>query len=136
MIRGDILFALAAGVGLIWLLERRWFIAAAVAAVGLVLADRWIEGGALAAFALPAGLFAAKRSALAAAGVAALFAVAQNLWVSPDLPWAALAVLGAPVIAALALRLPFAAPRLPGWAFYAYYPLHLLAILLIFGPYR
>ena len=135
VIRGDILFALAAGVGLVWLLQRRWFVAAAVAAVGLVLADRWIEGGALAAFALPAGVFAARRSALAAAGVTVLFGVAQNLWVSPDLPLAAVAVLGAPVIAFLALHLPFSALRLPGWAFYAYYPAHLLVILLVFGPY-
>jgi hypothetical protein len=136
VIRGDILFALAAGAGLIWLVQRRRWALALAAGAALILANPWLEGGALGAFGLLAGFLSARRSTLGAAWTIAGFAVVQNLVAAPGLPWAAAAVLAAPLIITATARLPTVLPRLPGWAFYAYYPAHLLVVLLVFGAYR
>ena len=135
VIRADILITLAAGVGLVWLIQRRLWLPAAGAAVAVAAAGPWLDGGALSALAVPVGyLLARHRPAFAPWGVAVM-AAAANLWGSPHLLQAAALVLVAPLILMAAGRLGRWAPRGPGILFYVYYPAHLLLILVVLGPY-
>ncbi len=137
VIRADVLFTLALGAGAVWLIEKRWWIPLAAVVLGAGLADRWLDGGALAVAAMAAAFALLRKGhmTLAIWTVAGLMAV-QNLWAAPQTPWAAVAVFAAPLILMLSPWVSGAWPRLPRWAFYAFYPAHLLLIFLIFGPYR
>jgi hypothetical protein len=136
-LRLDVLFTLAAGAGGVWLWRTRrrlWLVPLGAA---LALANPWLDGGALGAAAVVACAILIERGRpWAAASVAALLVAASNLWLSPDQPPAAAAAFMAVPILAVGARIGRWVPRLPGWAFYAFYPAHLLAIWLAFGPYR
>jgi hypothetical protein len=137
-LRLDILFSLAAGVGLIWLLQTRRPILALLAAAALAPAAPWLDGGALTPLAMAGGwLLLRRRPDRPWPAIALIVAasVAHNLIATPDFWPGAVAVLAAPAILVVAARLPLGV-RLPGWVFYAYYPAHLAAIWLVFGAYR
>jgi hypothetical protein len=76
-----------------------------------------------------------RRSPWFAVAVLTLAAAAQNLHSTPQVPPAAVAVLGAPLLIWLSPLLQRVTPRVPGVVFYAFYPLHLLVILLVMGRY-
>lgn len=137
VIRADVLFTLALGVGAVWLIEKRWWIALGGVAMFAAFADRWLDGGALTAAAMAGAFILWRRgqTTLAIWTATGLMAV-QNLWASPHEPWAAAAVFAAPLILLLSPYLSRVAPRAPRWAFYAFYPAHLLVIFLVFGPYH
>jgi len=133
-LRLDILFGLAAGVALIGLIRARRPAAAAALAVALIPVGAFIEGGCLTPLAMAAGAWAERRRKGAGVLLITLACAGAALLEAPDLPLSAAAVLAAPLMIAASRRLP-AAPRLPGWAFYAYYPAHLALIWVVLGAY-
>jgi hypothetical protein len=134
-LRLDVLFSLAAGVLLLWLLGRRRYVWLAIACVVLAFGNRFLDGGALTPLAMLLGEFARRRSPWAAIWAIALAGIALNWVAEPQLWPAAFAALLAPPIFALSLMLRRFIPRLPMQVFYAYYPLHLAVIYLALGPY-
>jgi len=134
-LRLDVLFTLALGAGGVWLMQsgRAW----ALIPLGAVaaLANPWLDGGGLGAAAVVASAALVQRDRPVAGALAAAACVAaSNTIAAPDRPFAALAVFAAPALLMAARRLP-PPPRLPGWAFYGFYPAHLALIWLAFGPY-
>jgi hypothetical protein len=135
--RLNILFPLAAGVGLIHLLARRQLIGSGLGAILLAYLDRWLDSGAVTALGQAAAFLAwrGERRGLALWIITGA-AMLQNLAAIP-LDWgAALCCVAAPAIIAASGAMAPPRWRLPGLAFYAFYPLHLFAIWLVFGPYR
>ena len=135
-LRANVLVALAAGVALIELLRREYYVLLAAGIVLLLAADPWLDPGATAPVGMVAAYAVWPRSR--AAGVAILCALAAigDVFTAPQFPFAALAVLAAPVILIASPPLASITPRLPRWTFYVFYPAHLLAIWLVYGPYR
>jgi hypothetical protein len=134
--RLNILFTLAIGAGLIHLLARRNYLAAVLAAVPLMIVDRYLDGGAWTPIAAALAYACCQRSPAAALAVITIAALIGNFAV--QLPgWEpVMMVLAAPLIVLGGSRVGGAGLRLPGMAFYAFYPLHLLVIWLAFGPYH
>jgi TraX protein len=135
VIRANILVTLAIGVGLIYLWSRRFYIPVVLALFVLSFIDKYLDGGAITV----AGMITAyalnrfnRNAALAAVTVVAM---TSNLLMTPQTPEAALSVLAAPLIVLVSPVFSTLCPRVPRTAFYAFYPAHLLVILLVFGPY-
>lgn len=120
--RLNILFTLAAAV----LLEgstRRGSWWGLYGLVALLLAP-WVEF-IVAVPALPLLVWVARRSVPASALSAGIVGVLANGFIAPGDPWAALAAfLAGPVGWGLMQWAP-RIPRIPGWAFYGFYPVHL-----------
>jgi hypothetical protein len=133
-LRLNILFTLAAGAGLVWLLRKRLQVPLFVGAVILLLGNLWLDGGALTPLGIVLAYAFYERSSGAALAVVT-FAAAANIALAGG-SVAALAVLGAPLLIFLSPRCAGFVPRVPGWVFYVFYPAHLAAIWMIFGPYR
>ena len=134
-LRLDVLFTLAAGLALIWLLRRGRYGTCAAACLALVFADRFFDGGALTPLAMMLGFLLMRRSVWAAIALMTLAAAVADFISVPGFALGALGVIFAPFLIGLSMRLRDTTPRLPMQAFYAYYPAHLLAIYVIFGPY-
>jgi hypothetical protein len=135
-LRLDVLFTLAAGAGGFWLWRDRRWLALGLLALALAGLNPWLDGGALGAAAVTvAAIFAHHGRPARAAVAAALLVALSNLIASSAQPLAAAAVLAALPILGLLRPLGRLTPRLPGWLFYAFYPVHLLAIWLVLGPY-
>lgn len=102
---------------------------AAVALASIAALSAFVDYGLLGVFALPALAALGARSIGAGAWASGPIGVLSNLgvwtpYIGPGAPWA---VLASPIAwASLKVRRPL--PRLPRNAFYAYYPLHLLAL--------
>jgi hypothetical protein len=134
--RLDVLFTLAGGAALVWLLERRRYGLAAGVGLLCVCAWPWLDGGGLAPIAMAAAWLLLARGRLWV-GLAVITATsaAHNAWVMPGYWPAVAAVLVSPLLVVGIMALAPRVPRLPRWMFYAYYPVHLALILLILGPY-
>lgn len=136
--RLNIMFALAAGVGIWAAVERRLWLGLVAAAAGLSCARANMEYGGIFPFALAVSVPIAKRFPLAAV---ALVTSATALTDFPDPANSRMLVLLAvtklPVIAVFQLamtgRIPV--PRLPGWLFYTFYPVQFAVVLWLWGPY-
>ncbi|MEI9806082.1 MAG: TraX family protein [Pseudolabrys sp.] len=135
-LRLNILFTLAAGVDLIVLVTRRHYAIAILAAVALVAADRFLDGGAVTPIAQLGAFLLLRRSYAGALALITVAEIADDLMVVPQLWQAALTALGAPVLVWLSLRFRPPWRPLPGVVFYIFYSLHLAVIWLAFGPYR
>ena len=135
VIRANILVTLAVGVGLIYLLSRRFYGRSAMALLALLFVDNYFDGGAI----IVAGMIAAyalnKYYPFAALATITIAALASNLLLAPQMPEASLSVFATPVIMISEPGFLCVLPALPRAAFYAFYPAHLLVILLVFGPY-
>jgi hypothetical protein len=131
--RLNVLFTLAAGVGLILLVARNYYLPAVVVAALLILGDRMLDAGALTPLAMLAAYLVYRRSFLGALAIITLSAAAHNFIDVPYAWIAVLSVMAAPALILLSPRLK--TPPIPPLAFYLFYPAHLLAIWLVFGPY-
>jgi hypothetical protein len=133
-LRLNILFTLAAGTGLVFLLRKQLYLPLVAGALILLIGYLWIDGGAF----VPMGIVFAyalyERSPNAALAAVAFAAAAAILLAGGSA--GALAVLGAPLLILLSPRCASFVPRVPGWVFYVFYPAHLAAIWIIFGPYQ
>jgi hypothetical protein len=129
----NVLLTLAIAVGLTYCVNtKRYFWAAAIVAPLPFVLD--LLDGAATPLAMAAGCLLFRRSQTAALSLVVLAATIENL-LSPPLDWAgAAATLAAVPIILLSPILTARVPRLPGIVFYAFYPLHLLAVLLLLGP--
>lgn len=133
--RANVMVALAAGVVLIELVRREYYLALAVAISAVLATQPWLDPGATA----PIGMVIAyatwrRRRWVGIAAVCALAALSTYI-IAPYYPFAGLGVLGTPLILLASPRLADLTPRLPRATFYAFYPAHLLAIWLVYGPY-
>ena len=135
VIRANILVTLAVGVGLIYLLSRRFYFPLAMALLVLPFANNYLDGGALTAAGLVAAYALSQFDRNAALTTVTLAAMVSNLLLTPQTPEASLSVLAAPLIILVSPVFSTLCPRVPRAAFYAFYPAQLLVILLVFGPY-
>jgi len=130
----NVLPTLAFGVALIWVWIKGYAPVVFALAAGFLLAAVYLDLGLIAPPALLAGYALYRRSPAAAALVIGLCYAAAIAYARPDeVVGPAICLLVAPVIALCSLvskRLK----RLPGWAFYAFYPVHIGLIWLTFGP--
>lgn len=130
----NILFELLIGVLVVAALQR-WKdrFPATATAMAAAVAGMFCDYGPAGALAIPAMTLASQRGRPAAIVTLAVFGVLANLPVT-DLwtVFAATATLGAPMVAVLSLRVPGSRlPRVPKLFFYAFYPAHLLAFVLL-----
>jgi hypothetical protein len=136
VLRLNILFTLAIAAGLIHLLGRRNYLLAALVAAPLLVFDLYLDGGAVTPIGAALAYLFCQRSPVAALALVTLAGLVSTFTFAPE-SWAPLvAVLAAPVIVWGSAHLNGAKLRLPRIAFYAFYPLHLWAIWLVFGPYH
>ncbi len=118
---------------LIWVWVKGFQPVAFALAAGFVLAAGYLDLGLIAAPALLAGYVLFGRSPAAAALIISLCYSAALAYARPnELIAPAVCLLVTPVIGLCSL---FSARlvRLPGWAFYAFYPVHIGLIYLCFG---
>lgn len=130
----NVLPTLAFGVALIWVWVRGYAPIALVLAAGFLLAAGYFDLGLIAPPALLAGYLLYRHSPAAAALVISLSYAAALLYARPgELIAPAICLLVTPLIASCSL---FSARlgRMPGWFFYAFYPVHIGLIYLCFGP--
>ena len=129
----NVLLTLAIGVALTYCVSTARYVWAALIVAPLPFVFDYLDGAAT-PVAMAAGWLLFRRSQTAALALVVVAATIENL-LSPPLDWAgAAATLAAVPIVLLSPRLAAGAPRLPGIVFYAFYPVHLLAILLLLGP--
>jgi len=134
--QGNILFALLLGVALTALMQR-WlhgpataWRTAAVAAL-LVFCSFFVEYGLIGVVVVAATAILARRDPWLAVLASGPLGLAANLtYAMPPLEWVDLCAFGSSFVAALSVGLRTRLPRLPTQAFYAFYPLHLLALHL------
>lgn len=134
---GNILFTLAAGVGLVvarrsWL-EGRRSVGVLIALPALAISP-FVEFGVVGVLLVPALAVLASRSQALAAWCLGPLGVLAN--VSLGAPWLTVGALGAlfaSVVAVASPQLPLRLPRLPKQLFYAFYPAHLLALHALDG---
>jgi TraX protein len=135
IIRANILVTLAIGVGLIYLLSRRLYMYLPIALLILLFANKYLDGGAITVAGMLTAYALNRFYSYAALPTVTVAAMASNLLLTPQAPEASLCVLAAPLIIGVSPVFSTVCPRLPRAAFYAFYPAHLLVILLVFGPY-
>lgn len=129
----NVLLTLAIAVALTYCIKSARYLWAAVIVAPLPFVLHLLDGAAT-PLAMAAGCLLFRRSETATLALVVLAAAIENL-LSPPLDWAGAAATLAAVPIILLSRIPaVSVPRLPGIAFYAFYPLHLLAILLLLGP--
>ena len=130
----NVLVTLALGTGVIWVWVRGYRVIAALLAAALLIPAGWFDLGLIAPAAMLIGYALLPRSpSLSALAISACYATAL-LYARPhDLLAPALCLL-TPAAIALCAPLSSRLVRLPGWAFYAFYPVHIGLIYLIFGP--
>lgn len=133
--RANVLVALAAGVGLIELIRRRYYPALAIAIAALLALHPWLDPGATAPIGMAAAYALWGRSRVAGVAIICVLAALSDFYVAPYYPLAALGVLGTPLILLASPQVADLTPHLPRWTFYAFYPAHLLAIWLVYGAY-
>ena len=136
-LRLDVLFTLALGVGglVLWRSGRR--IALAMLTVLALAASPWLDGGGFTATAVGVGaVLQARGRPVGALRAVVGLVCAANLLSAPDRPMALLGVIAAIPLILVSRPMGTLVPRLPGWMFYAFYPVHLAIIWLVFGPYR
>jgi hypothetical protein len=130
----NVLPTLAFGVALIWIWVKGYAPVAFALGAAFLLAAGYLDLGLVAPPALLVGYVLYKRSPAAAALIISLSYSAALTYARPaELIAPAICLLVTPVIGLCSL---FSArlPRLPGWAFYAFYPVHIGLIYLCFGP--
>jgi hypothetical protein len=129
----NVLPTLAFGVGLIWVWEKGYMPAAAALGAAFIVAAGYVDLGLIAPPALLAGYLLYRRSPTAAALIISLFYAAALTYARPaEFIAPIICIMVMPLIALCSLfssRLV----RLPGWAFYAFYPIHIGLIYLSFG---
>jgi len=129
---GNIMITLAIGVTAVLLIERFRKAPSPIWILGLLalLPIAWFcEFGIFGAAMIPAMALIGVRdvkTGLWATGPLGLVANIVPAW--PPLTWVDLAALGASLIMIASVTLTVRLPRLPGQAFYAFYPAHLLAL--------
>ncbi|AMN39978.1 TraX family protein [Rhodoplanes sp. Z2-YC6860] len=129
----NVLLTLAIAVALTYCMKTARYFWAAVIVAPLPFVLQLLDGAAT-PLAMAAGCLLFRRSQTAALALVVLAATIENL-LSPPLDWAGAAATLAAVPIILLSQIPAVrVPRLPGMTFYAFYPLHLLAILLLLGP--
>lgn len=132
-IKLNVLLTLAIGVALTHCISTTRYVWAALIVAPLPFVYDYLDGAAT-PVAMAAGCLLFRRSPTAALALVVVAATIENL-LSPPLDWAgAAATLAAVPIVLLSPILAARTPRLPGIVFYAFYPAHLLAILLLLGP--
>jgi len=129
---GNIMITLAIGVTAVFLLERFRESPSPIWVLGLfaLLPVAWFcEFGILGAAMIPAmALIGARNVQTGLWATGPLGAVANIVPAWPPLTWVDLAALGSSLVMIASVRLNVRLPRLPGQAFYAFYPAHLLAL--------
>ena len=129
----NVLPTLAFGVALIWIWEKGYMPVAAALAATFLLAAGYFDLGLIAPPVLLAGYLLYRRSPTASALFISLGYAATLTYARPaELIAPTICFLVVPVIAFCSL---FSArlARLPGWVFYAFYPVHIGLIFLYFG---
>lgn len=130
----NVLVTLAGGVGLIWMWVRDYKpLAICLACASLYIAAIYDLGWIDPSFMLAAYLLYKRSPAAAAICISALFAssllyVRLHEWIGPAI------CLLVPPLVALSASFSTRLGRLPGWIFYAFYPVHIGLIYLFFGP--
>ena len=108
------------------------------ATIFIVVISRFVDYGPVGAVTIPVLAILARQNIMyAAIGAGIMGALANVLILVGDDILAKYWVLGvapllASLIAVLCLRVELPMPRLPGWFFYLFYPLHLLVLLMVF----
>lgn len=131
----NVLPTLAFGVALIWIWLKGYRAIALGLSAGFLLAAGSFDLGLIAPPALLAGYLIYGRSpALAALAISLSYAAALIYARPADLVAPAICLLVLPLLA-LCGMIATRPARLPGWLFYAFYPVHIGLIYLCFGPF-
>lgn len=134
-LRVNVLVALAAGVFLIELVRREYYLGLAVAILAVLAMQPWLDPGATAPIGMVIAYVTWRRHRWAGTAVVCALAALSTYIIAPYYPFAGLGVLATPLILLASPRLADLIPRLPRVTFYAFYPAHLLAIWLVYGAY-
>lgn len=130
----NVLPTLAFGVALIWIWVRGYAPIAFALAVGFIFAAGEFDLGLIAPPVLLAGYMVYRRSPAACAFVISLSYAAALIYARPgELIAPAICLLVTPVMGLCSL-VSARLGRMPGWFFYAFYPVHIGLIYLYFGP--
>jgi hypothetical protein len=133
--RANVLVALAAGVILIELARRAYYLALAVAILAVFAMQPWLDPGATAPIGMVIAYTTWRRHRWVGIAIVCALAALSDYVMAPYYPFAALGVLATPLILFASPRLADLTPHLPRATFYAFYPAHLLAIWLVYGAY-
>ncbi len=133
--RANVLVALAAGVGLIELIRREYYLTLAIAIAAVLALHPWLDPGATAPIGMAAAYVLWGRSRVAGVAIICVLAALSDFYVASYYPLAALGVLGTPLFLLASPHVADLTPHLPRWTFYAFYPAHLFAIWLAYGAY-
>jgi hypothetical protein len=133
--RANVLVSLAAGVVLIELIRREYYPALAIAIVALLAVHPWLDPGATAPIGMVIAYATWQRNRWVGIAIVCALAALSDYIIAPYYPFAGLGVLATPLILFASPSLANVTPHLPRWTFYAFYPMHLLAIWLVYGAY-
>ncbi len=129
----NVLPTLAFGVALIWLWEKGYMPIAAALGAAFILAAGYLDLGLIAPPVLLIGYLLYRRSPAATALIISLGYAAALIYARPAEPVAPIVCLLVTPLVAFCSLFSARLIRLPGWTFYAFYPVHIGLIFLCFG---
>jgi hypothetical protein len=129
----NVLPTLAFGVALIWIWLKGYPVVATAFAAGFLVAAGYFDLGLIAPPVLLAGYICYAHSRAGAALVISLSYAAALLYARPLEVIAPVICLLVPPLLTLCALFSARLARLPGWLFYAFYPIHIGLIYLCFG---